>query len=126
MWPAILEAAIRAEPVVFNEAAFRGAHQMRRRGKIADSRRIDDGRTGCQLVPARRGGRMPPLDLARQFGGLRRGVGDQRVDQGGFAHAGLADQQRDAARERLLDAGYSRTGLRGRFDAGQIQAAIRS
>src|ERR1700694_5108685 len=79
--PAILEAAIGAEPVDLDEAALRRAHQARRRREIANTRCIDDRRSLLHCVPARRGGRMPALDVTGQLGCLRRGLRDQGIHQ---------------------------------------------
>src|SRR5579859_5952589 len=61
--PAILEAAIGAELVDLDEAAFGRAHEACRRRKITDARGIDNRRSRPELVPPRRGSGMPSLDV---------------------------------------------------------------
>jgi hypothetical protein len=85
--PAILEAALRAARMYFDKAAFRGSHQVRRRGKVAHAGRIDDGGCRVELVPARRGGGMPSLGIARQFRGQGFGCWRECVHQRRFSHA---------------------------------------
>src|SRR5271165_770928 len=89
--PAILEAAAGAKAVNFEETPLRRAREASRRREVPNAGSIDERRLRSQGVPTRRGGRMPPLIIAGQFGGLRRGLGDQGVYQGGLADAGLAD-----------------------------------
>ena len=78
-----------------------------------------------QAVPAGGGRCVAALGVARELGRLRRRRGRKRVDDGGFADARLADEQRRAACQRLGQVGDAGSGLTGHFPAGKAQGAIR-
>jgi len=122
--PAIVEAAIDTQPMNLDETTLGRPHEACRRRKVANTGRIDDCGRRAECVPARRGGGVPPLDVAGQLRGLRRGIRNQGIYQGGFADARLADQKRHAAGEAALELGQSRSRLSGHLDAVQVQAAI--
>ena len=67
--PAIVEAAIGAEPVDLDEAALGGAHQGGGRREIAHPGRVDNGANWLrpQAIAARGGGRVATLDIAREL-----------------------------------------------------------
>ena len=107
-----------------DKTAFGGAHQVGGRREVADSGSVDDGRGRGELIPAGGGRGVPAFVVAGEFGGLRRCLGDDGVDQGRLADAGLADQQTHAAGEQALEIGNAVRGLAAHLDAGEVQLSV--